>query len=55
MLDAYPSIAALEPTAAELVSLGIVVLAGFVWLYDGHPGVRELGCLVRRTVAAVWS
>jgi hypothetical protein len=54
-LDAYPSIVALEPTRADLISLGIVVLAGLVWLYDGHPGVRELGCLGRRTVAAVWS
>jgi hypothetical protein len=54
-LDAYPSLVALEPTGADLISLGIVVLAGFIWLYDGRPGVRELGCLGRRTIAAVWS
>ncbi|TYL36941.1 metal-dependent hydrolase [Natronococcus pandeyae] len=57
LLGAYPSLVALEPTGADLVGFGIVVLAGLVWLYDGRPGIRELGHVIRRTGVVIrsWS
>ena len=43
------------PVVVVVVALGIVVLAGLVWLSDGWPGIRELGCLIRRTVVVIRS
>ncbi|WP_306052085.1 metal-dependent hydrolase [Natronococcus wangiae] len=52
---AYPSLVALEPTGEVLVRLGIVALAGVVWLHDGCPGLRELRRVIRRRITAVRS
>lgn len=54
-LEAYPSLIALEPTAADLLGLGIVVIAGLVWLADGRPGGRELEAVLRRPIDVVRS
>ena len=56
LLGAYPSLAAGDPSLAVGVRLGLVGLAGVVWLIDGRPGVRTLGSVIRRSFAVgqVW-
>ncbi|MFC4438588.1 MULTISPECIES: metal-dependent hydrolase [Natrialbaceae] len=53
LLGAYPSLVALEPTGEVLVRLGIVGMAGLVWVHDGRPGVRELTCVLRWAIAVM--
>ncbi|WP_394740101.1 hypothetical protein [Natronococcus roseus] len=49
VFGAYPSL--LAPSA--LIGLGLVVLAGVVWLRDGCPGLGECWRLVRWPIAAL--
>lgn len=51
LLSAYPSLLAPE----ALIGLGLVVLAGGVWLADGRPGVRELWVVLRWPLEALGS
>lgn len=55
LLDAYPSLSAGEPTLEAGIRLGIVGLAGVVWLADGRPGVYEGWRVVRWSVATIQS
>ncbi|WP_049941839.1 metal-dependent hydrolase [Haloterrigena turkmenica] len=53
VVGAYPSVAAGDPTLAVLGRLGLVGLAGVVWLSDGRPGGQELRWGVRMVLTAI--
>lgn len=55
LVSAYPSLITGEPTLEVVVRLGLVGLAGCVWLADGRPGIRELRYLIRWPITVTQS